>query len=286
MRAYWWEVGYKNTGVCRGVSGLTEILVLHEEGRSGTMFLTCMRKDSCLTWPTLPFIVLNEKVLTIDRIQLQDSAHIRWLRADQLQDGDVPQTCVTMATATAFTTHTREKQISFSKSQTSNKNTVSVHADQLFFFFFFNLSVALLVQAEFTVAVYYWNHPEHWFSSCRVENVVVRRVLPKSCFLWCEKAHIKHRRTQALLGESQVLNTRIKPLRPSAQSAGRAFVWGREGGNCPVVSTQPRATHEGGKKAPTDPGLGLLISKTSHLTHSHGKTVYRHILTSYLGTAF
>ena len=53
--------------------------MLHQERRSGATFLT--------GW-----------VLTIDWIQLQDSAHVQYVRADQLQDGDVPQTCVTMAT--------------------------------------------------------------------------------------------------------------------------------------------------------------------------------------------
>lgn len=41
---------------------------------------------------------IDQKVLTIDRIELQDSAHIWWLRADQLEDGDVSQTYITVAT--------------------------------------------------------------------------------------------------------------------------------------------------------------------------------------------
>lgn len=57
----------------------------------GTMCTLCV-------FATVPFIILYEKVLTIDRIELQDSAHIQQLRADQLQNGDVPQTYITMAT--------------------------------------------------------------------------------------------------------------------------------------------------------------------------------------------
>lgn len=86
--------------------------------------------------------------------------------------------------------------------------------------------------------------------------MVVRRVLPKT-----EQAHIKHERNLALLGESQVLNTRIKLVRPLAQSAGPGFVWDREGGNSP--GCQPgtgQEQHTRGKKVLTDPRLGLLIS--------------------------
>lgn len=135
------------------------------------------------------------------------------------------------------------------------------------------------------IIVYYWNHPKHWFLGKGRRMVVVWRVLPKSCFLWSEKVHIKHRRTLALLGESQVLNTRIKPLRPSAQSAGQAFVWGKEGGNspgCPPGQEQ----HRRGKKSSYTLVWVFLICKiklpSSHLTYSYGKTFYRRILTSAL----
>lgn len=107
----------------------------------------------------------------------------------------------------------------------------------------------------------YWNCPKHWsLGKGRRMWWWSRKPCQKSCFLWSEKAHVKHRRTLASLGERQVLNTRIKPLRPSAQSAGQAFVWDEGARGQPWVLNQPRATHEG-KKVPVEPKLDLVIKQ-------------------------
>lgn len=55
-------------------------------------FATSGEVDSIHIWQ-LSFNIGKEKCLTIDGIEFQNSAHIQCLRADQLEDGDVPQTC-------------------------------------------------------------------------------------------------------------------------------------------------------------------------------------------------
>lgn len=186
-------------------------------------------------WPTVTLILfLWEKALTIDRIQFQDSTHIQRLCSDQPQNGNVPQTYVTMTTTTTVTTHIRKKHISSTKSQTANKDIVSVICWP-------NVFYPLLISADFTVLVYYLNHPQH-------------RFLGKGRRTWwsgesCQRAVSSEARKPTLnAGERRLYLVRAKCWIPGSNLSGpqpsqQDRPLSGAGREQPWVPTQPRATH-------------------------------------------
>lgn len=223
--------------------------------------------NRCTMWTmcvfaSVPFIILYEQVLTIDRIELQDSAHIQQLRADQLQNGDVPQTYVTVATT--YWQHTSERSKSLQwKSDFKQEHRVCNMLT--------NCSVLLLIQADFTAAVYYWNHPNNWFLGKGRRTRWSGEYCQKAVSSEARKPTLNtgERRLYLVRAKSWIPGSNLSSLQPSQQDRP-LFGAGREG---TALGANPAKSNTWGEKRPHRPCSGpadkqdKLFSSVTWLTH-------------------